>query len=95
MPEVVIPATNLSKERKFESTNLLIKQTEYYNPYVLGGKTGTSTPSGSCFVGIARKGEKTVITVILGAKTSTMSDGIKLKQQFSETNRLIQMGLTG
>lgn len=95
MPEVVIPATNLSKERKFESTNLLIKETEYYNPHVLGGKTGTSTPSGSCFVGIARKDEKTVITVILGAKSSTMSDGIKLKQQFSETNRLIQMGLAG
>lgn len=95
MPEVVIPATNLSKERKIESTNLLIKETEYYNPYVLGGKTGTSTSSGSCFVGIAKKGEKTVITVILGAKTSTMSDGTKQKQQFSETNRLIQMGLAG
>lgn len=95
MPEVVIPATNLSGERKIKSTNLLIQETEYYNPYVLGGKTGTSTPSGSCFVGVARNGEKTVITVILGAKTSIMSDGMKLKQQFSETNKLIEIGLAG
>lgn len=95
MPEVVIPATNLSSERKIESTNLLIKPTEYYNPYVLGGKTGTSSSSGSCFVSAARKGGKAVITVILGAKTSTMSDGTKLKQQFSETNKLIEMGLAG
>lgn len=95
MPEAVIPATNLSAARKIESTNLLIRATEYYNPHVLGGKTGTSTPSGACFVGVARKGEKTVITVILGAKTSIMSDGTKQKQQFSETNKLIQIGLAG
>lgn len=95
MPEVVIPATNLSKERKFESTNLLIKATEYYNPHVLGGKTGTATASGSCFVGAARKDGKTVITVILGAATRTMSDGTIQKQQFSETNKLIQIGLAG
>ena len=95
MPEAVIPATNLSGERKIENTNLLIRETEYYNPYVLGGKTGTSSSSGSCFVGVARNGKKTVITVILGAKTSTMSDGTKQKQQFSETNKLIQMGLAG
>lgn len=95
MPEAVIPATNLTQARKIESTNLLIKPTEYYNPYVLGGKTGTSSSSGSCFVSAARKGEKTVITVILGAKTRTMSDGTKQKQQFSETNKLIEMGLAG
>lgn len=95
MPEAVIPATNLSRERKIESTNLLIQETEYYNPYVLGGKTGTSSSSGSCFVGVARNGEKTIITVVLGAKTSTMSDGIKQKQQFSESNKLINIGLEG
>lgn len=95
MPEVVIPATNLCKERKFENTNALIKETEYYNPYVLGGKTGTATSSGSCFVGAARKDGKTVITVILGAATRNMSDGTKQKQQFSETNKLIQMAWAG
>ena len=95
MTETVVPATNLSPERKLESTNALIMNTEYYNPYVLGGKTGSSSSSGSCFVAAARKDEKTIITVILGAKTRTMSDGTKQKQQFSETNKLIEMGLAG
>lgn len=95
MTETEIPATNLSPARKIESTNALIRETEYYNPYALGGKTGSSSSSGLCFVSAARKDGKTVITVILGAKTRTMSDGTKQNQQFSETNRLIEMGLAG
>lgn len=93
LPTVTIAPTNLAPERILESTNALITPTEYYNPYVIGGKTGTALSSGSCLVTAARKGEKTIITVILGAATNTMSDGVVLKQQFSETNRLISMGL--
>lgn len=95
MKEVVIPATNLSGERKLETTNALIKASEYYNPFVIGGKTGTAKSSGSCFVAVARKGDKTIITVVLGAATNTMSDGTRKKQQFSETNKLIEIGLAG
>lgn len=92
--EITIPATNLSGERKLESTNELIRPSEYYNPYVLGGKTGSSASSGLCFVAAAQKGEKNLITVILGAKSAVMSDGVKLRQQFSETNRLINIGFS-
>ena len=95
MTEVEIPATNLAPIRKFESTNALITKTEYYNPYVLGGKTGSSGASGLCFVSVARKDGKTVITVILGAATKNMSDGSRQRQQFSETNKLIEMALAG
>ncbi len=84
-----------SPSRKFESTNALIRESEYYNPYVLGGKTGSSISSGLCFVATARNDEKTVITVILGANIRTMSDGTRQSQHFSETNRLIEMGLAG
>lgn len=94
--EYTIPATNLSKERKLETTNALITtDSEYYNPYVVGGKTGTSSSSGLCFVSAARNDKKMVITVILGAATNTMSDGTRQKQQFSETNKLINIGLAG
>ena len=95
LTDIVVPATNLSQERKLESTNALILPSEYYNPYVLGGKTGSSSSSGLCFVAAARKDGKTVITVILGANTRTMSDGTTQRQQFAETNRLIEMGLAG
>lgn len=93
--EVTIPATNLSQERKLETTNALLTASEYYNPYAIGGKTGSASSSGLCFVSAARNSKKTVITVILGAATNTMSDGTRQKQQFAETNKLIEIGLAG
>lgn len=91
--EIVIPATNLSLERKLENTNALIIESEYYNPNVLGGKTGSSISSGLCLVTAARNGGKNVITVILGAETITMPDGTRKKLHFSETNKLVEIGL--
>lgn len=94
--EVTIPATNLSQERTLNTTNaLLLADSGYYNPYVIGGKTGSASASGLCFVSAARNDKKTVITVILGAATNTMSDGTRQKQQFAETNKLIEIGLAG
>lgn len=94
--EVTIPATNLSKERSLKTTNaLLMADSGYYNPYAVGGKTGSASSSGLCFVSVARNSKKTVITVILGAETNTMSDGTRQKQQFAETNKLIEIGLAG
>lgn len=95
MTHVVIPATNLSNAREFSTTNELIKASSYYNPEVTGTKTGSSKSSGSCLVASATRNDKTVITVILGAKTKTMSDGVRTKMQFSETNKLLQIGLAG
>lgn len=91
MPQVTIAATNLTAERTFESTNELIKQSAYYNPYVIGGKTGSSSSSGLCLVTAAVKNDKYVITVILGAKSTLMSNGQVQRQQFSETNKLLDI----
>ena len=93
MPAAVIPATNLAPARNLETTNALMKASEYYNPYAIGVKTGSAQSSGLCLVGAARKGDKTVITVVLGAANKLMSDGTKKKLQFSETNKLIDIGL--
>lgn len=95
MKETVLPATNLAGERKLETTNELLVPSQYYNPYAVGGKTGSASSSGKCFVSLARKDSKAVITVILGAETSMMSDGTRQKQQFAETNKLIALGLAG
>lgn len=91
----VIPATNLSVPRQLETTNSLLKPSEYYNPYAIGVKTGSAQSSGLCLVGAAKKNDKTVITVVLGAQNSLMCDGTRQKQQFSETNKLIEIGLAG
>ena len=95
MTKVVIPATNLSKAREFSTTNELIKNSSYYNPEVTGTKTGYSKSSGSCLVASATRNDKTVISVILGAQTKEMSDGVRTKLQFSETNKLLEIGLAG
>lgn len=95
MPAAVIPATNMAPERSLETTNALMKASEYYNPYAIGVKTGSAQSSGLCLVGAAKKNDTTVITVVLGAGNNLMSDGTRLKQQFSETNKLIEMGLAG
>lgn len=90
---VDIPATNLTEARSLHTTDQLITNSIYYNPYAFGIKTGSSNSSGLCFVSGARKNGKTVITVILGANTRLMTDGVRLKQQFAETNKLITIGL--
>lgn len=93
LPAVTIPATNLSPERTFTSTDQLILPGEYYNPYVIGGKTGTAEASGACFVAAANRDGKSVVSVVLGAGTKLMSDGSTKRQQFSETNKLLEIGL--
>lgn len=91
MTAVDIPATNLSGVRHIETTNELIKAGEYYNPFVLGGKTGSSSSSGLCLVTAAMKDDQYVISVVLGAGTNTMCNGKRVKQQFSETNKLLNI----
>lgn len=93
MPSVTVAATNLSPERTFASTDLLLLPGEYYNPCVIGGKTGSAKSSGACFVAAATKDGKSVISVVMGAGTKQMCDGSVKKQQFSETNKLLEIGL--
>ena len=59
---------------------------------MLGGKTGYCKAAKNCLMTAAVKDGKGLITVILGADTNTMTDGTVLKQQFSETNKLIEIG---
>lgn len=95
MQEAVIPATNLSAERKITTTNELLIASEYYNPEVIGIKTGYTRAAGLCLVAAAKRDSKTVISVVLGAKTSNMSDGTRKKMQFNETNKLLEIGFAG
>lgn len=92
-PQVVLPATNLGPERVLDTTDYCIIPSEYYNPAVIGGKTGTTNAAGACFVAAATRNGKNVISVVLGSGVRTMSDGTVKKQQFSETNKLLEIGL--
>ncbi len=94
LTEGSIPATNLCPvARTFKNTDsLLDPATPYYNPSVIGGKTGTANRAGQCLVAVAAKEGKTVVSVILGARNRTMFDGSKVSMRYYETNRLLDLG---
>lgn len=62
-----------SKEEKlysFTNTNKLIrKETEFYNPHVIGGKTGTTNLAGYCLASFAKKDDKCYIVALTYAAT--------------------------
>ena len=59
------------KEYYFKNTNRLIrKDSDYYNKYSLGGKTGTTSLAGYCLTTIARKEDETYIISVCYSATS-------------------------
>ena len=90
----IIPATNLyPAPRTLVNTDaLMLPESGYYNPYVIGGKTGTANRAGQCLVTVASQSGKTIITVVLGGRNRTMFDGNTISMRYYETNRLINLG---
>ncbi len=64
--------------------------TEYYYPYTLGGKTGTSDASGHCLTSYAKKNGTELICVVLGAKMELQSDGSYDKMSFRVSEQLYE-----
>lgn len=88
---VVMEATNKSPERVFFSTNSLVsryKERDYYYRYATGLKTGTTSKAGLCLAASAKKGDTTLISIVLGATR----DAEGKKRNFSESARLLQWG---
>lgn len=95
MDSCVIPATNLTSARALVNTNsLIIKNSAYYNPEVIGGKTGYAKSAGYCLVSTATRNGKQVISVVMGGKKAFMSDGSTCYGQYYDSNRLLAYGLT-
>ena len=93
--EYTIPATNLSAQRKFHTTNYLLDAwgaTGYLYSYAKGIKTGHTSDAGYCLVSYAEKGERSLISVVLGAQAVKTENGKTDYQSFSETRRLFEWG---
>lgn len=90
----VLPATNTCPTPRVISNtdSLMDVNSVYYNPNVIGGKTGSANRAGQCLVSVASSDGKTVISVVLGAKTRTMFDGNRVAMRYAESNRLITLG---
>ncbi len=104
----IVPATNLSEERKVTSTNALINPLysgAYTYSKAIGVKTGSTSEAGKCLVSAAvgkYKADKdapgksnppaTLICVVLGSEEVKGEDGSLTRYQFTESKRLLQWG---
>ncbi len=91
-----VPATNLSDERVLYTTNYLLStrsDSNYYYAYANGIKTGSTGQAGYCLAASATKGDRTVISVVLGAENIELEDGTLLRNSFAESRRLLKWGL--
>lgn len=90
-----VPATNLSKERRFTSTNALIAplyESRYVYPRAIGVKTGTTNAAGKCLVSAAKKNERVLVCVVLGAEDVMDEKGVRTRWVFAESKRLLEWG---
>lgn len=67
-----IEETNMSEARNITNSNAAINSTsEYYNEYVVGGKTGYLYAAGRCLVTLSKNNGMTVITVLFKSSEYT------------------------
>ncbi len=93
-----IPATNLSAQRTYYTTNHLIstwRSAKYLYSGAEGIKTGSTSDAGLCLVSSATRSGRSLISVVLGAQRVTLEDGSAQMQNFSETIRLFDYGFDG
>ena len=91
---VVIPATNMSAERNYWTTNHLLSTWRvigYLDKRAHGIKTGSTDAAGHCLVSSATQGSMTYISVILGAER-VEENGVGNIRSFSETSRMFDYG---
>ncbi len=90
----IIPATNKSEERVFNTTNeLLIDNnnnvaSNYYYKYAIAGKTGYTTAAKNCLVSVSNKDNLELICVVLGADMYPNN----LSAKFIDTKSLFDYG---
>ncbi len=92
MDKATIPATNMSEERFFFTTNSLIsryKELGYIYSRADGMKTGSTTPAGLCLAASAEYNDIELISVVLGAK---QDEETGKKGNFVESKRLLVWG---
>lgn len=96
-PVYDVPATNLCSSRHLESTNYFICTTRtagYFNEYVIGGKTGFTTPAGRCLACVAEKDGVKLLSVVLGGENSYYDDGVTISAygSFVQSEKLLNYG---
>ncbi|NLF34787.1 MAG: D-alanyl-D-alanine carboxypeptidase [Clostridiales bacterium] len=90
-----IPATNLSAERYFYSTNALLSNWRYVGytyRNAIGVKTGHTPEAGYCLASWAVKDDRNLVAVVLGCQREPNATGSEGFTYFSESKRLLEWG---
>lgn len=103
-PKCTLPATNKSKARTITNGNPMLLQNgekaeagpyrgaAYYDPTVIGSKTGYLTPAGRCMALCARKGHEQLLCILLKTPTE-FSDGAG-RSDAGDASALLRYGFT-
>ncbi len=90
----VLP-TNKSSERHLSSGNFMKDTTSalYYDPRVLGGRTGVSGDGRRCLASVAEQNGMQIITVVMGAESVYLEDDFSAVSigGYKETTKLLDL----
>lgn len=92
-----VPATNLSAERRVNTSNYLISRQsreDYYYPNASGIKTGFTTPAGRCLISRANNGTLDLLVIVCGAATMIDTNGNLMIESFTDAKNLFDYGFS-
>lgn len=92
MPSCTIAPTDKYEERYFKSTNdMLNPKSQYYNPNIIGIKTGYTKQAQNCLIAGFKKDDIELISVVLGSPSSVDEKGRSGK--YLDTQTLFDYGI--
>lgn len=94
-----VPATNKSEERSLSSNNAMLDASSklYYDPRVIGGRTGVTEDGRRCIAAAAENNGMVLISVVMGSETTYQEDGYSAISVggYHETTALLNAGFNG
>lgn len=97
--EYVVPATNLSEERRLASKNFLMTQSSveiYYDSRVSGSRTGIANDGSRCLASVAEDNGLKLVCIVMGAQDTFAENGNTLVYGgFKETTFLLDTVFEG
>lgn len=91
--EYIVPATNLSEARNYNSTNLIMDvDNNNYDARVSGGRTGIAEDGTRCLATVAKADELELICIVTGAQSTFAENGnTQIFGGFKETTALYDL----
>lgn len=89
----VLPETNLQQSRTLHSSNYMLNSAykDYYCKYVKGGKTGSTSKAGRCFVAVAAKDGYNYVAVALNSTFGDVdNDGVNENGSFLDCKEMLE-----